>query len=111
MVGSWLGLLVWGAVVIGWLPDSQCLETQGRRALVEQASRILCRLHSCQLLFTWLSFLDALPAGRVLFWELVEAQLVTSFQAHSSVVCGLAAHPTEQMLLTAAVDGTVKVWQ
>lgn len=49
--------------------------------------------------------------GRVLFWELVEAQLVTSFQAHSSVVCGLAAHPTEQMLLTAAVDGTVKVWQ
>lgn len=52
-----------------------------------------------------------LPAGRVLFWELVDAQLVSSIQAHSSVVCGLVAHPSEQLLLTASVDGTVKVWQ
>jgi mitogen-activated protein kinase organizer 1 len=50
-------------------------------------------------------------AGRVLFWELVEATLVSTLQAHSSVVCGLAAHPTDKVLLTAAVDGTVKVWQ
>jgi mitogen-activated protein kinase organizer 1 len=47
----------------------------------------------------------------VLFWELVESQLVSTMQAHSTVVCGLAAHPTDKLMLTAAVDGTVKVWQ
>jgi WD40 repeat protein len=46
----------------------------------------------------------------VLFWELVEAQLEGGFQAHEAVVCGLAVHPSESMLLTASVDGTVKVW-
>jgi WD40 repeat protein len=45
-----------------------------------------------------------------MFWELVDADLQGSFQAHDSVVCGLAAHSTDPMLLTASVDGTVKVW-
>lgn len=48
--------------------------------------------------------------GRVLFWELVEAHLLGGFQAHDAVVCGLAVHPTDSMLLTASVDGAVKVW-
>jgi WD40 repeat protein len=46
-----------------------------------------------------------------MFWELVEARLVSTLQAHTGVVCGLAAHPTERLLLTGAVDGTVRVWQ
>jgi mitogen-activated protein kinase organizer 1 len=53
-----------------------------------------------------------LPAedGRVLYWELVEADLVQSFQAHQDVVCGLAMHPKGDCLLTSSVDGTIKVW-
>jgi mitogen-activated protein kinase organizer 1 len=50
-------------------------------------------------------------AGRVCYWELVDAELVHSFQAHASVVCGVAAHPSESCLLTCSVDGTVKVWR
>lgn len=50
-------------------------------------------------------------AGRVCFWELVDAELVSYIQAHASVVCGVAAHPTEACLLTCSVDGTVKVWR
>ena len=53
----------------------------------------------------------ATAAGRVCYWELVDAELVHSFQAHESVVCGVAAHPTESCLLTCSVDGTVKVWR
>ncbi|KAF8061308.1 WDR83 [Scenedesmus sp. PABB004] len=49
--------------------------------------------------------------GRVCYWELVDAALVGAFQAHGSVVCGAAAHPTEACLLTCSVDGTVKVWR
>ncbi|WIA14257.1 hypothetical protein OEZ85_002793 [Tetradesmus obliquus] len=49
--------------------------------------------------------------GRVCYWELVDADLVHSFQANESVVCGVAAHPTESCLLTCSVDGTVKVWR
>ncbi|KAL4436065.1 hypothetical protein ABPG77_005513 [Micractinium sp. CCAP 211/92] len=48
--------------------------------------------------------------GRVFFWELVDAQLVESFQAHADVVCSLAMHPKGECLLTSSVDGTVKVW-
>lgn len=48
--------------------------------------------------------------GRVFYWELVDAQLVESFQAHADVVCSLAMHPRGECLLTSSVDGTVKVW-
>jgi WD40 repeat protein len=50
------------------------------------------------------------PPGRVCYWELVDAQLVRSFQAHRGPVCGVATHPKGGCLLTAGVDGTVKVW-
>jgi len=46
----------------------------------------------------------------VLYWELVEAELVHSFQAHQDVVCSMAMHPKGECLLTSSVDGTVKVW-
>lgn len=54
----------------------------------------------------------AAPAedGRVLYWEMVDAQLVSSFQAHSDTVCSMAMHPKGECLLTSSVDGTVKVW-
>ncbi|PSC74259.1 WD repeat domain-containing 83 [Micractinium conductrix] len=48
--------------------------------------------------------------GRVFYWELVDAQLVDSFQAHADVVCSLAMHPKGECLLTSSVDGTIKVW-
>lgn len=49
-------------------------------------------------------------AGEVLYWDLVEAEVVRSFSAHSGVVCSLAMHPEGKMLLTSSLDGTVKVW-
>ena len=48
--------------------------------------------------------------GRVCYWDLVDAALLDSFQAHRDVVCSLAMHPKGECLLTASVDGTVKVW-
>ena len=72
--------------------------------------------------------------GRVLYWDLVEADLMDSFQvgcwqhtsvarncrarirgaaaaqAHHAVICSLAMHPEGTCLLTSSVDGTVKVW-
>jgi hypothetical protein len=49
-------------------------------------------------------------AGRLLYWELVDATLVLSFQAHRGAVCGVAAHPKGACVLTAGADGLVKVW-
>jgi WD40 repeat protein len=57
------------------------------------------------------TFYYVCSAGRVFFWELVEAALVQSFQAHTGVVCGLAMHPSEACLVTCSVDATVKVWR
>jgi WD40 repeat protein len=51
-----------------------------------------------------------LLAGRVLFWELVEAMQVESLQAHTGVVCGLAMHPKDPIMVTCSVDGVAKVW-
>ena len=48
--------------------------------------------------------------GRVLYWEVVEGVVVEEFKAHEDVVCSLAVHPRGECLLTASVDGTVKVW-
>ena len=49
-------------------------------------------------------------AGRVCYWDLVEEAKVANFHAHDGVVCSLAVHPRDPCLLTASVDGTVKVW-
>lgn len=48
--------------------------------------------------------------GSVFYWDLVEATVVSSFSAHSAVVCSLAVHPEGALLLTSSIDGTVKVW-
>lgn len=46
----------------------------------------------------------------MLYWDLVEANVVSRFKAHSGVVCSLAMHPDGSMLLTSSADGSVKVW-
>jgi len=48
--------------------------------------------------------------GRILYWEVVEATVVEQFQAHEAELCSLAMHPEGACLLTASVDGKVKVW-
>lgn len=53
----------------------------------------------------------ALCAGKVFYWELVEAAVVRSFQAHKGAVCSIAMHPEGSLLLTAGVDGSVRVWK
>ena len=49
--------------------------------------------------------------GRVVYWEVVEGGVVEEFKAHDDVVCSLAMHPEGKCLLTASVDGLVKVWE
>lgn len=48
--------------------------------------------------------------GEVMYWDLVEAEVVRSFQAHTGVVCSMAMHPEGTSLLTSSLDGIVKVW-
>jgi mitogen-activated protein kinase organizer 1 len=48
--------------------------------------------------------------GRVVYWEVVEGGVAAEFEAHGDVVTSLAVHPRGECLLTASVDGTVKVW-
>ena len=48
--------------------------------------------------------------GRVLYWDVVDGAVVMEFLAHNDVVHSLAMHPQGECLLTASVDGTVKVW-
>lgn len=36
--------------------------------------------------------------------------MVAALPAHRGAVCGVAAHPTAAMVLTAGADGLVKVW-
>eukprot|EP00051_Salpingoeca_urceolata_P010550 m.129251 g.129251 ORF g.129251 m.129251 type:complete len:309 (-) comp16754_c4_seq1:1672-2598(-) len=48
--------------------------------------------------------------GKVFIWELVEGNVVHTIDCHSIVVSSLGYHPKKPMLLTASVDGQVKVW-
>jgi mitogen-activated protein kinase organizer 1 len=48
--------------------------------------------------------------GYIFFWELVDAPVVSSFRAHSSVVTSVSYHPTRACMLTSSVDGTIRVW-
>eukprot|EP00911_Craspedida_sp_UC1_P000677 UC1_evm5s517 len=48
--------------------------------------------------------------GTVLVWDLVNGQVVQRLQAHAGTVMGVACHPQRDIMLTACVDGSVKVW-
>ena len=50
--------------------------------------------------------------GRVCVWDVVDASLETSLEAHPGhTVCGLDCHPTiPSSMVTCATDGSVKVW-
>uniref|UniRef100_A0A7S0N1I4 Anaphase-promoting complex subunit 4 WD40 domain-containing protein n=1 Tax=Pyramimonas obovata TaxID=1411642 RepID=A0A7S0N1I4_9CHLO len=48
--------------------------------------------------------------GEVLFWDLVDANVVARMQAHTKAVVGLDYHPTDVGLATCSVDGTAKLW-
>lgn len=49
--------------------------------------------------------------GKIYFWDLVDAQVVTSFRAHSSVVTSVSYHPKDDCMVTASVDGMIRVWK
>ncbi|KAJ4462046.1 putative transducin family protein [Paratrimastix pyriformis] len=51
--------------------------------------------------------------GAIFMWSLVEGQVVRKLEGHRNVSCSLAFHPStheDAMLVSASVDGTVKVW-
>ncbi|KAI3705145.1 hypothetical protein L1987_75378 [Smallanthus sonchifolius] len=49
--------------------------------------------------------------GHLFFWDLVDACVVSSFRAHSSVVTSVSYHPKDNCMITASVDGSVRVWK
>uniref|UniRef100_A0A2N9GWF1 Uncharacterized protein n=1 Tax=Fagus sylvatica TaxID=28930 RepID=A0A2N9GWF1_FAGSY len=49
--------------------------------------------------------------GFIYFWDLVDASVVSSFRAHSSVVTSVSYHPKDSCMVTASVDGTIRVWK
>lgn len=50
--------------------------------------------------------------GDVCYWELVEGRMVFRHTtAHPTTVTSASYHPTKPGLLTASIDGTVKLWQ
>jgi WD40 repeat protein len=86
----------------------------GRRHLVIWASdgSIISNLSESNCLLSGSASGCVLPhAGKVFYWELVEAAVVKSFQAHKGAVCSIAVHPEASLLLTAGVDGSVRVWK
>lgn len=94
---------------LAWLQDAVC-PVESQRHARQPLLWLLGLLTYARRVFATV-MVRVLAAGRVLFWDLIDAHVVSTLQAHSSVVCGLAAHPNDKMMLTAAVDGTVKVWQ
>jgi len=48
--------------------------------------------------------------NNIYIWDLVEATSVLTLKGHFGPVCGLAYHPTENMLLSSSADGTVRLW-
>ncbi|CAA3031199.1 WD repeat domain-containing 83 [Olea europaea subsp. europaea] len=48
--------------------------------------------------------------GFIYFWDLVDASVISSFRAHVSVVTSVSYHPKENCMITASVDGTIRVW-
>lgn len=48
--------------------------------------------------------------GKVYAWDIVSSKVVTRFEGHRACVTSISHHPSEAMLVSAAVDGTVVVW-
>ncbi|KAF0690385.1 Aste57867_18220 [Aphanomyces stellatus] len=48
--------------------------------------------------------------GRVVVWDMLTKNTAHSFRAHDRAVRSVVSHPTEDMILSASVDGSVKVW-
>lgn len=66
----------------------------------------------CGLTYTDGHVVGGSEDGRVLFWELVEAEVVAELPAHpGKIVCSLDCHPSEGCMVTAGTDGFVKVWK
>ncbi|XP_074269352.1 uncharacterized protein LOC141592536 [Silene latifolia] len=49
--------------------------------------------------------------GYIFFWDLVDASVVSRFRAHASVVTSVSYHPKNDSMITASVDGTIRVWK
>ncbi|PRQ49247.1 putative transcription factor WD40-like family [Rosa chinensis] len=49
--------------------------------------------------------------GSIFFWDLVDASVVSSIRAHSSVVTSVSYHPKDNCMVSSSVDGTIKVWK
>ncbi|KAE8721951.1 hypothetical protein F3Y22_tig00014773pilonHSYRG00058 [Hibiscus syriacus] len=47
--------------------------------------------------------------GSIFFWDLVDASVVSKFQAHSSVVTSVSYHSKDNCMITSSVDGSVRV--
>ncbi len=49
-------------------------------------------------------------AGEILFWDLVDGEVVHRFDAHAGMVCSFALHPAGNQMVTSSLDGVVRVW-
>eukprot|EP00040_Diaphanoeca_grandis_P031608 m.189427 g.189427 ORF g.189427 m.189427 type:complete len:324 (+) comp32372_c9_seq1:266-1237(+) len=50
-------------------------------------------------------------SGEIYFWDLVQGTIKFKKKAHTSVIASLDYHPSKPMMLSASVDGVIKVWQ
>jgi mitogen-activated protein kinase organizer 1 len=72
--------------------------------------------HERSAIASTLSSDDALVAsgsedGRVVMWELVDADVVASIDAHPKhSACGLDWHPRGDVMATGGTDGLAKLW-
>ena len=48
--------------------------------------------------------------GDVCIWDLVSGDTIFRRKAHASVVASIAYHPKKPLMISASVDGVVKVW-
>ena len=49
--------------------------------------------------------------GKIYVWDLVDARVAHVLEGHKKAVVSLDYHPSEVCLLSASVDGNVKVWR
>lgn len=58
---------------------------------------------------------DALVASgsedhKIYLWDMVSNQVVQKLTGHMGAVSGLVCHPEEDILLSCASDGTIRLW-